>query len=463
MLKRERPSAMCIKLLVLLLLVTGQARGQYVVDLANAGTVVAPAGLHVDSVIASFNDSASIGTVLRGPDNDPVPAFLSGGISKGLEGAFRNAPDTRGALHCTMRVNALDLREISNAVSEDCVCALNFELLSSTDSGWVRLFEYAATSTIKGGLDATKRQPASILNAFAKGFAAFSLGLRSGELPSWERIAAPRSGVPVQLDRAYAVLTVGAPARGLYPDFMSFRDQHPDTTVAFTLKPIGKDGIRSLLVKLKTARGRSLPANVWGLSDGRYLYVNMGNRFLQLNRSGNDFKGSYDFEESDSNAGILAAGIAFGLIGAALASASLKHEPVPVHLDMRTGRLLPTPPPIGYGPTSEATSDHLFQYSRDCPMDTTVKVLVYGGLETELTKEGYHVLKLVPRPDLVPVEIQVGDGPPTRVDVSTARTGGEPTVYLIKVDGNGLPTVDCLNPDMAATVLQELDPKHEIK
>ncbi len=445
----------------------GHARAQGVIKLSKVTPLAVPEGLYIDSVIASFSDSARIGTVLRGLGNKPIPAFVAGGIAEGIHGVLKNPEGDDRALHCTMRVNALDIREISTGTSEKATCALNFELLSLTDSGWVRLFDHAALTTVGGGLDATGKQAANIVEAFAQGFAEFSRLHHSGELPIPVLVDAPKAGVNAAENRAYPVLLVGAPARGSYRSFMAFRDQQPDTSVAFTMKAVGKDDPLREMYKLKTARDEAMPSEPWGVSDGKQLYINMGKRFLRMNRSGNEFKANYGLGGSGQvDATAIAIGVGFGLLGVLVyygTSGTTEQQHIPVRLDMLTGDLVPVYDPRLGGPVKDETSDHLFQYSRICPMDTTVKILVYGGLEAELTKEGYHILKLVPRPDPVPVEIQVGDGPPTSVEISTVRIGGDPSVYLIKVGKDAIPTVDRLGVSMAGPVLQKLDPRKEVK
>ncbi len=185
-----------------------------------------------------------------------------------------------------------------------------------------------------------------------------------------------------------------------------------------------------------------------------------------MDRIENEFKANYNLTGPSAGevAGVAAVGIAFGLIGVGIYYAMASGpEMIPLKLDMLTGNLVHVITPRKDGTVKEETSDHLFQYSRYCPTDTTVKILVYGGLEAELTKEGYHVVKLVQRADLVPVEIQVGDGPPESIEISTVRTGGDPEVYLIKVGKDGTPTVDRLGSNIAGQVLQKLDPKKEVE
>ncbi len=442
------------------------AHAQEIIKLSKVTPLAVPEDIYIDSVMASFSDSARIGTVLRGLGNKPIPAFVAGGVAKGIHGVLKNPSSDDRVLHCTMRVNALDIREISTGTSEKATCALNFELLSLTDSGWVRLFDHAALSTVGGGLDATGKHAANIVDAFAQGFAEFTRLQQSGELPAPVLVDAPKAGIYGGENRAYPVLVVGAPARGSYRSFMAFRDQHPDTSVTFTMKPVGKDDPLREMYKLKTARDEAMPSEPWGVSDGKQLYLNMGKRYLRMNRSGNEFKANYGLGGSGQvDAAAISVGVGFGLLGVLVyygASGTSAQQHVPVKLDMLTGDLVPVFDPRVGAPLKDETSDHLFQYSRICPMDTIVKILVYGGLKAELTKEGYHVLKLVPRPDTVPVEIQVGDGPPTSIEVSTARIGGEPSVYLIKVGKDAIPTVDRLGANMAGPLLQKLDPNKEV-
>ncbi|MBZ0205605.1 MAG: hypothetical protein K8H89_04725 [Flavobacteriales bacterium] len=439
------------------------ACAQRLIDLSKATPVVVPEGIYIDSVLASFSDSARIGTVMRGLGNKAVPAFLAGGVAKGIQGILVNPPGDEGVRHCTMRVNALEISEVSGSTSERCYCGLNFELLTRTDSGWVRFFDHAATSAVGGGLDATGKQPENIATGVTEGFAEYSRMQQAGTLPVPVIVHPPKAGVFDGQDRAYPVLTVGAPARGSYPDFMSLRDQQVDTSLNFTLKPVGKN---EQLFKLKTTRDDPAPNDLWGVSDGRYLYINVGNRFLRMDRAGNEFSANYNHTGSTQGevAGAVAVGVAFGLIGVGLYYAmSSGSEMIPLRLDMLTGSLVHADHHGGEGAKKEETSDHLFLYSRHCPVDTTVNIFVYGGLETALQQEGYHVVSLVPRPGPVPVEIQVGEGLPTGIEIITGRTGGDPDVYLIKVGKDGTPTVDRLTGEMASSILKKLDPAKEVK
>lgn len=445
-----------------ILLVACQVRAQHFIDLPTAGPVALPPGIHLDSVITSFPDSASIGVVMKGMGNKRVPAFLTGGVTASVHALLRNGAASETGLHCTMRLNALEVEEMMGTTTENCFCGLNFELLTRTDSGWYRIFDHAATSMLKGGLDATSQQAENIAVAFTRGFAAYTRAQEAGWSTRELLAEAPKAGVFAGADRAYAVLQSGVPARGLYADFQDFRDQRPDTSVAFTLKPFGNEYTVGPLVKLKTEKGAQVPEALWGVSDGRNAYINFGNHFLRLDRTANVFTSNYLVGQVSTGV-TFAVGLSFGLIGlAVLMSTAPEPMDTPVELDLLTGSLQPARDHFS-NEALEVTSDHLFLYSRYSAEDAEVEMLVYDGHEAFLRREDYRTLRLAPRPGEVPVAFRMGTAPPVTVNISTAHIGAEPLVYLVRVRKDGGITVDRLNAEMAASTLRRLDPTKEVK
>lgn len=449
--------------LLLFVLWSSFGHAQYVVDLAQAGPVEVPAGLHIDSVFAAFNDSASMGTVMKGTPARPAPVLLAGGVASAVQGLLRNELPTAGTVHAVMRINALHTGEMAIGHGERGACGLNFELLQRMDSGWARIFDHAATAAYLPRKDLAGSMAKGIAAAFTAGFAKYAQAALAGKLSRMPLSGWPQAGISDAAERRYAVHEAHTPARGIYHSFQDFRDQRPDTTFSFTLKPVGNQPLVPM-AKLKVERDVQEPEGIWGLSDGRNAYIQVGDRFLGLRRKEHVFTSFYP-GGSQIDPAAMAVGMAFGLVGALLYSAANAPSgaPVPVELDMLTGALRLMYDGSSPAAAEVATSDHLFLYSRHCPMDTTVDMFVYGGLEASLRKENYHRLNLVPRPDAVPVEFNVGAGEPVGIDIRTERIGGEPTVYLIKVDKAGTVKVDRLNTTMAAAVLDKLDPAQEVK
>ncbi len=438
-------------------LIATAAQGQHMIDLATATPIEVPAGLYLDSVITSFPDDARIGTVSKGMGNKRTPAFLVNGVSASVQGLVKNGVPTTGTVHCTMRINALEVDERADGYAEFCFCGLNFELLTLTDSGWYRIFPHAATTKWRGGMDATAKQPASIAAAFAGGMAAYTAAQAKGSIAPVPLVAVPQRGSFEPRDHVHAVLESGAPARGLYPGFNDFLQQHPDTATQFTIKHRSAGDGR--LVKLKPAKGEAVADANWGFSDGTYAYVNIGSDYLRLERDGDRFISQYS---AAPNAGVVVAvGVMFGAIGAALYASSAQGAIVPLELDMLTGALKP----MAHATleTTEETSDHLFLYSKYSDMDTVLQMFVYGGPEAQLTVDGYRVLKIVPRTEDVPVSFRIGDGEPVEINIGTAHIGVDPLVYLVRVRKGKRITIDRVNAEMAASILRKLDPAKEVK
>lgn len=447
------------------LILAVSAQAQYLMDLGKEDPLQVPVGLHIDSVVVAFADSGSIGNVLRGLGNTPRPTFLQGGNRKALTAILHNGPDTARDHHCTMRVNTLEISEVSNGTGERCFYGLNFELLTQTDSGWVRIFDHAASGEYPGGLDATGKQPRNILKAFEEGLAQYAEAAKNNKLVSEAVTQAPRAGEDGTTDQAYPALAIVAPARGLYRTFKEFRDQRPDTVSDFSTQETVLGDARQPIIKLKVDSGDVRAQEVWGLSDGRYAYMNIGGRkFLRLVREDGRFIANYRTPGSVDGGTAIGVGVAFGLVGVLIyAAANSKGESIPAELDMRTGVLKPSKTTMAGNGIIENTSDHIFIYSRHCPADTLLGMYVYGGIEASLRKENYHRLNLVPRPGTVPVEFKVGEGKPVSLDISTDNVVGDPEVYLVKVGKDGTPTIDQLHGDMARDVLSKLKPSNEVK
>lgn len=455
---------MRIHLLLLLTVLSGASTyAQYNVDLTKAMRVEVPPGLHVDSVIASFRDTACIGTIFKGTGHKKENVYLENGLSTALETLLRNGTVTESPVHCTMRVNALSVWEQEGYDSKKTYCGLNFELLAKTDSGWVRMYDHGATRSAH--LSATGNEPldAFIAGTIAQGFADYAGSKAVGLMPPMKMRWPPITGIYDGSSRDWPVLQVGAPARGLYRSFQEFRYQRPDTTCGFSIKTVGRDP-DSPWVKVKPEKGCVLPEDCWGISDGKEAYFNMDGQFLRLNRSGPVFTARIETEVG-SQAAEAAVGMAFGLIGGAIYGALMANRVQPisgnveVELDMLTGSIKP----LDQKEADMATSDQLFVYDNACPLDTTLEMFVFGGLEAKLRLGGHHWLKLVPRVNAVPVEFRVGQGAKATINIHTERVGGKPVVYTVCVESNDSIRVERLSREAAKDVVRSIDRGDEIK
>ncbi len=447
----------------LVLLCCSSVQAQYSVDPARAMRIDVPPGLHIDSVIASFRDTTCIGAVLKGTSHGKVQVYLEKGLSNAMEAWLWNDTVADRPLHCTMRVNALSVWEIERYASTRAYCGLNFELLTKTDSGWVRLYEHGGTTSAYLGTNRKGALDEFIGKAIAQGFSMYAASKAAGLLTP-EKL--PWPPIPEIFDASghdWPVLQVGAPASGLYRGFQAFRDQHPDETCGFTIKPFSRDPLDPL-VKVKPEKGCKKLDDCWGISDGKNAYINLEGHFFRLHRSGPMFTTRL-IMEAGSVSSAVAVGIAFGLIGGAIYGAMLAKRPqlidgtADVQLDMLTGSIRP----YEQKAPDLATSDQLFVYDNACSLDTTLEMYVFGGLEAKLQRGGHHWLKLVPRVNAVPVEFRVGQGAKLAINIHTERVGVEPVVYSICVESNERIRVERLSNEAAKDVVRSIGRDDEIK
>ncbi|MFT3885555.1 MAG: hypothetical protein QM724_09030 [Flavobacteriales bacterium] len=433
------------------------ARSQYTIDLAGAGRVDVPPGVHVDSVIACFDSHAAIGTVMKGMTNRSVPAYLGPSVTEAVMAVLHQPAEAPGDQHVFLRLNVLRISERSMGLSELAPCALNFDVLMRDDSGGVRmLFEQAVTLSSSGS-DVTKKHARNIHAALADGMLRFAEEARLGRL--WDCPVPLRDlyKAPLPLRSGFAILSGRPPERGLYRSYMAMRDQRPDTATAFEVKYLSDSDPRLQEAKLKVV-GDTLKDDIWGFSDGKDIYMNMGRRFARLTPEQQGFRTWYPGPNTSNT--YVTAGIMFGMIGVLVAKAAEPgNELVPFELDLLTGSMQMAGASNAPG---SAESEHVFVYSRHCALDTVVEMTLFGGEEARLIKGSYHNVRLVPRAKLVPLELHIGMWPPIIIELD-ANTVDDTQVYLIKVNANGGIAVDHLNRQMAQATLSKLDPAKEVK
>ncbi len=459
---------MRILLFILLIVLSGaSAHSQYYVDLERAMRVEVPPGLHVDSVIASFRDTACMGTIFKGTGHKKQKVYLGNGLSTAVETLLRNDTVAENPRHCTMRVNALSVWEVEGYASERTYCGLNFELLAETDSGWVRIYDHGATLLARRAAGGNEPLEALIARALAQGLSDYSRAQGDGRIVPKKLRWPPITGIYDGSSRDWPVLQVGTLARGLYRSFQDFRYQRPDATCGFTVMPEGRDPSNPW-AKVKPVKGCELPEDCWGISDGKDAYIKMDGRLLRLDRSGPVFTARIE-SEVGSQAAQAVVGMAFGLIGGAIygaiygAMTANRVQPVSGNVDVELDMLTGSIKPFERKEADMVTSDHLFVYDGACSMDTTLEMYVFGGFEAKLQRGGHHWLKLVPRVNAVPVEFSAGHGAKSVINIHTERVGGEPVVYAVCVESKDDIRVERLSEEAAKGVVRSLDPGNEVK
>ncbi len=441
-------------LLLLIAFLPAWAVGQHVITLP-AQRLQPPAGIRIDSVYLSFDPLDAVGMVMKGLGNRPTAAFLVPDTRRALTTLLpTDAPTGGGTLGCGLRINVLQVSEVILGASEKAACALNFDLITRTDSGTVLLFEFGGTFRIRGGLDATGNHGEGILNALQAGLDAYATARVQGIAVPRVIRDAPTDAPTLQAAMGHAVSITGAPEKGIYRSFMDMRDQRPDTRATFTLKPVKNEPGRSLMVRMKED-DRADTATAWGFSDGRDIFMAVGGRFVRLEREGGQFMCRIAQTELVELGPAIAVGLMFGALGvgvyAVIGSTSAKGPIRSLDLDLATGSLLP----VSKGAWRPLSSKQVLVHSKHSKAPA-VQVQVPGRPLVNVPKNGYHVLELPCRLLPARVDLSIGTADPqgrmlTTFDLSTAQ------VHLLKADKDGGIELDLVNGNMANALLKDLD------
>ena len=423
--------------------------------------VQVPAGIHIDSLYITFDGQAAIGMVMKGMNNRREPAFIRPGVQEALRELLVQAPSDANTLHCTIQFTALRASEQSAATSESATCALNFDVLARTDSGPVLLYEHAHTLSVRGGLDATGKHGRAIRNNLELGLQGFAQARAEGRLTPRRITTSSERPAPSLEDLGYNVLMRGDAPRGIYHSFMDMRDQRPDTTIAFEVKPLLERNDRSTQVKLKWPDGEP-PHEVWGFSDGRDIHMNVGGRYARLFRDHQQFTARIPTTEASSGALAFGVGYMFGAVGVGVmvvvAGGSVPSgfgtaDRVSTYkLDLMTGSFIPA----HADPHEPTRCQQVFIYSKHSALDTIVDLKIEGAPAVSMHSNSYHVAAPVARPIPGKAQVSVGAGAALAIPLDLTEVDVA-QVYLIKVKKDGTPTLDRVGSNMATDLLQKLD------
>jgi hypothetical protein len=400
----------------------------------------------VDSVLVTFDPAAPIGEVHKGIGNRRMNAFVKGSLTTELKALLDRVYTGDGSgRHIVLKVDQLHIDEQIRAMSETVFCSFAADVLEHTDTGWVKLYSFGTTLAANGGIDATDNHAENIAHALDNCLRRTAEALRNESFTA-------RMVTEERLHTASTLHPGTRVPRGIYYSFMDVRDATPDTTLSFDLKETDNSTTN---VRMVEPRGARWSMKAWGISDGERLYVNTGKEYaeLKITREG--------LHTYFSLAGVgeeyVVATALFGALGAMAMANTAPNEPVRMDVDPRTGALRRHFTASGDPSTS---SKQYFCFSRHSSVDTTVCLFLYGGDEACLKKGQYHVVRLTPRVEKIPLEIKAGSAT-IKVDMDTNANTEQ--VYLINLKKDDRLTVDLLNPDMAAGVLDKLRSEDLVK
>ena len=222
-------------------------------------------------------------------------------------------------------------------------------------------------------------------------------------------LAQLRTDGPAAGGRSATLILRASPRWGIYHRFDQFLANRPDTSLAFRLDTIRRrfrnplaavrwQGVARVRPLVPNELGKSaVPADAWGFSDGRQVFVRYDKQFYPLTRQGNFFTFVAEAPVDQLHAAAQAqaqgrAGLIAGAVGGAMARTSVVDhtaEPMAYGLDLATGALGPYP-----GLRTPMAPDTAYVYVY-CPVQTAANaapVRVYvDGHEAGLLRPGTYL------------------------------------------------------------------------
>jgi hypothetical protein len=411
-------------------------------------------GYYVENVINAMDEDTLIGFVQTGMFNARrVATFtttIADEIGRVLKAGLASSP---GAVPLLIRINKLEIFEITNSSKENAFAELNISFFRSEGTKKVWMYD-AGTMVRQGGLDVTHSHPANILKAIRICFEKFKMNLRGHYSYEKEISAVEINHNPVADPSGYPIFNNKTIPRGLFRTFEDFRDCRPDTAFRFTVKYAeNKDTsvhkARLILPDLVS------PIDMWGFSDGESIYMKITNKdFYKLFREPGSFSSHVARKDfPDLGMAYISAGILGGLIGVAIVAAvsSASYNPAELgefRVDFSYGTLVPRKHSVFMD--FDPHLDFLLTTASD-PKDT-VCLFINNEYHVKLARGFFYSVSIPHRNRQIKVEALVQNG-----------THGEDIIplnvfydglYVVRITRHNGIRIDHMAPDMRKQLME---------
>lgn len=347
-----------------------------------------PGFLHrVVDIVDAREQTYCIGIVQRGMGNKKVAAFFKDGLKAEFGYLFANsfAADAQSK-PLVLRINKLQVYEITYSNREMGIVELSISLLEKEDDHHVEIYETGVTVERKSLMDVTSAHDANIAQALQNCLVDFVDREQRGL--TYRR--------PANENPVYPVLQETILKPGIFRTFNDFRDNaaQEDPAFPYTLEVWGsrKNDIVQASVKWKG----SIPVTeIWGVSDGQYAYINLGNGFFRLTKENDAFVLFGPSPRDGTGAVMLGAamgGIIGGLIAGAISGGYSSRDMTKYKIDLSTGAMVPFEEPA-----YRRIESRLLLFSSGFNAgDSRISVTVDGQPIGDMPPGTYHRLRLPP-------------------------------------------------------------------
>jgi hypothetical protein len=340
----------CLILSLLLLCINLLVHSQTLISLGSRKGTIKDPRFYISEIVDARSNKDIVGIVQRGLNNKQEIAQFKSGFQVELKNALTEFLQPQSNLTpMVVRVLKLNVFERTLLTSESAIAEVIVEFYTKTDAG-ITLVKSAASTVTSDGIDVTRSHGRNIERCLTDCLSQLNTFLLHGP-PTFDMTSNIEHKklfeTPDALkDYNYGILIDKSPVKGVYRNFIEFRDNAPGIIMDFSIKEkpnyTGEayDATRGVV---KTADGKQ--SNVWGYSDGKRIFLKVGQEFFQIfSEDGILWFEGYDISGYKTDVAIPGKSVVMGALTGYFfysVQVSLKSRKVRYAINMGNGDLIP--------------------------------------------------------------------------------------------------------------------------
>ena len=252
---------------------------------ARKGAIKHPT-FYISEIVDARSNKDIIGIVQRGLNNKQQVAKFKNGLQPELKSVVADLYQQSNLTPLIVRVLKLNVFERTLLNSETAIAEVIVEFYTKTNAG-MALVKSAATTVTSSGLDVTKSHGRNIERCLVDCLNQVNTFL-SHKPHTFDDAPAVDYKTLFETPDAlaeykYNILVDRSRLKGVYRNFIEFRDNAPGIIMDFSIKEKTNFTGESYDVTkgvIKTADGKE--SNVWGYCDGKQIFIKLGQEFFQV-------------------------------------------------------------------------------------------------------------------------------------------------------------------------------------
>ena len=415
----------------------------FFITLKSEKITVANFPYRVADIMDAREQTYCIGMVQRGMTNKRTPAFLKEGLTTEFGYLFANSFANESVKKSlVLKINKLQIYEITYAKREVAIVELGITFFEKEGDALVEVHETGITLE-RSGLEVTRKHDENIAKAVEK--CLLDLVERQQRGLTYRHPSGTPRTCPIVLD--------ATPKPGIIRTFSDFRENTAREEAAHPYKLDIKENGKNSIVRAKPDWLKTKPeGDIWGISDGQHVYINLGSGFFRLTKEGGEFLLFGPSPKDNTGAVLLGSalgGLVGGLIAGAMSADYTNKEMTVYKIDLSTGAMVPFEEPV----YRRIESRMVFFSSNFNPKDSRLSLSIDGQPIGDMAPSTYHRLRLPPPEKAVEVCISTAEG--QKICETVTPELFKTTVVLLRLR-KGKPIIDLPDNDTRSGLLQEI-------